>query len=90
VLLVAGHDPAIATLGGAAAGAAAGACTGLLHAILHIEPLLAGILVTTALSSVNLVVLGRSNVPLAGTATLLDRAEALLLPALTAAGCGDA
>ena len=90
VLLVAGHDPALATLGGAAAGAAAGACTGLLHAILGIEPLLSGILVTTALSSVNLVVLGRSNVPLAGTATLLDRAEAIFLPATTAAGFGDA
>lgn len=90
VLLVAGHDPAIATLGGAAAGAAAGVSTGLLHAILGIEPLLSGILVTTALSSVNLVVLGRSNVPLAGTVTLLDRAEATLLPLTAAIGFGEA
>jgi putative ABC transport system permease protein len=80
VLLVSGVDPVPATLGGMAAGAAAGGCTGLLHAILGIEPLLAGILMTTALASVNLVVLGRSNVPLSGVPTLLDRGEAALLP----------
>jgi putative ABC transport system permease protein len=90
VLLVSGYDPVIATLGGACAGAAAGACTGLLHAILGIPPLLSGILVTTALSSVNLVVLGRSNVPLSGTPTLLDRAEGVFLPITAAARFGDA
>ena len=80
VCLVSGVDPILATLAGMAAGAAAGACTGMLHAILGIEPLLSGILMTTALASVNLVVLGRSNVPLSGVATLFDRAEKLLLP----------
>ena len=78
VLLVAGVDPVWATLAGMAAGAAAGACTGMLHAILGIEPLLAGILMMTALASVNLVVLGRSNVPLSGVKTLLDQAEVAL------------
>ena len=81
VLLVAGVDPALATLGGMAAGAVAGSFTGMLHAILGIEPLLSGILMTTALASINLVVLGRSNVPLSGVKTLLDRAETTLLPA---------
>jgi putative ABC transport system permease protein len=81
VLLVAGVDPVLATLAGMAAGAVAGSCTGMLHAILGIEPLLSGILMTTALASINLVVLGRSNVPLSGVKTLLDRAEATLLPA---------
>jgi len=80
VLLVAGVDAVPATLAGMAAGAAAGACTGLLHAVLGIEPLLSGILMMTALASVNLVVLGRSNVPLAGVKTLFDRAETVLLP----------
>jgi putative ABC transport system permease protein len=42
--------------------------------------------VTTALASVNLVVLGRSNVPLSGVHTLLDRAEAVLAPLLERAG----
>jgi ABC-type uncharacterized transport system permease subunit len=86
VLLTAGVDPLLATLGGMAAGGLAGCTTALLHASLGIERLLAGILVTTALASVNLVVLGRSNVPLSATHTLLDRAEATLAPALEQAG----
>lgn len=45
-------------------GAAAGALTGLIHTKLKINALLAGILVMTALYSVNLTILGRSNVPL--------------------------
>jgi len=90
VLLVSGVDPALATLVGMAAGATAGACTGMLHAILGIEPLLSGILMMTALASVNLVVLGRSNVPLSGVTTLLDKAEAVLLPLATLLGFTDA
>jgi putative ABC transport system permease protein len=86
VLLTAGVDPATATLAALAAGAAAGGCTALLHAFLGIEPLLAGILMTTTLASVNLVLLGRSNVPLSGVVTLLDRAESLLAPACAALG----
>jgi len=85
-LLVAGVDPVLATLAGMAAGAAAGSCTGMLHALLGIEPLLAGILMTTALASVNLVLLGRSNVPLSGVTTVLDRAEAAVLPTARLAG----
>jgi putative ABC transport system permease protein len=86
VLLTAGIDPLLATLGGMTAGGIAGCATALLHAYLGIERLLAGILVTTALASVNLVVLGRSNVPLSATHTLLDRAEAALGPLLERAG----
>ncbi len=78
--LAAGYDPAIATLAAMAAGAAAGSVTAILHAFLGIEPLLAGILVSTALASVNLVVLGRSNVPLTTVPTLFDRAEATCGP----------
>ena len=86
VLLTAGIDPLLASLGGLAAGGLAGCATAVLHAFLGIERLLAGILVTTALASVNLVVLGRSNVPLSGAHTLLDRVEGLLGPALVRAG----
>ncbi|MFD0794124.1 ABC transporter permease [Mucilaginibacter litoreus] len=46
------------------AGAIAGALTGLIHTKLKINALLAGILVMTALYSVNLTILGRSNLPL--------------------------
>jgi len=47
-----------------AAGALAGICTGLIHTKLKIDALLAGILVMTGLYSINLIILGRSNVPL--------------------------
>jgi putative ABC transport system permease protein len=90
VLLMSGIDPVVATACGAFAGALAGACTGLLHAFLRVEPLLAGILMTTTLASVNLVVLGKSNVPLSGVATLFDRAEAVLSPAMRRLGFTEA
>ena len=81
-----GYDPAMATLAGMAAGAAAGVVTAILHAFLGIEPLLAGILVSTALASVNLVVLGRSNVPLTAATTLFDRAETMVGPTVVGFG----
>lgn len=90
VLLTSGADPIVATACGAIAGAMAGACTGLLHAFLRVEPLLAGILMTTTLASVNLVVLGRSNVPLSGVTTLFDRSETALSPAMLRLGFAEA
>lgn len=53
-------------------GAAAGAITGLIHTRLNVEPLLAGILTMTGLYSINLIILGRSNVPLINVATLFS------------------
>ncbi|WP_244518982.1 ABC transporter permease [Parapedobacter composti] len=47
-------------------GALAGCCTAWIHTRLRIHALLAGILVMTGLYSVNLVLLGRSNMPLIG------------------------
>jgi len=52
------------------AGGIAGAVTGLIHTKLKINALLAGILVMTALHSVNLIIPGRSNVPLTSEHTL--------------------
>jgi putative tryptophan/tyrosine transport system permease protein len=52
------------------AGALAGACTGIIHTKLKINPLLSGILVMTALYSVNLSLMGRSNIPLLNYANL--------------------
>ena len=51
-------------------GLAAGAVTGVLQAKFKINPLLSGILVMTALYSVNLHVMGKSNVPLLSGRTL--------------------
>src|SRR5580704_6435262 len=53
-----------------AAGAMAGAATGIIHTKLKIEALLAGILVMTGLYSINLTILGRSNVPLLDVTTV--------------------
>ena len=75
VLLADGASPVGATLAGAGAGALAGAATGVLHARFHIHRLLAGILVMTALYSLNLRIMGKSNVPLLRADTLATRAE---------------
>jgi len=54
----------------AVSGAAAGALTGLIHTKLKINALLAGILVMTALYSVYLALMGRSNLPLINVSSL--------------------
>ena len=55
-----------------AAGALAGSITGLIHTKLKINPLLAGILVMTALYSVNLTLMGRSNIPLLNVSSIFS------------------
>jgi len=76
-LLVRGWAPVTATAAGFAGGLVAGATTGLLHTICRINGLLSGILVMTALYSINLHVMGKSNVPLLNEVTLATRAEQL-------------
>ena len=78
VLLSSGAPPWAATCGGFAAGFLAGFATGLLHTHFKVQELLAGILVMTALYSVNLRVMGKSNVPLINTPTLADYPEKLV------------
>ena len=70
VLIAAGFNPLAALLAGMLIGMAAGAVTAWIHARLDINGLLAGILVMTGLYSVNLHVMGRSNIPLLNQATL--------------------
>ena len=64
VALTAGTNPIIVMVMCIASGAFAGVCTGLIHTRLKVNALLAGILVMTALYSVNLSIMGRSNLPL--------------------------
>lgn len=52
-------------------GGIAGAVTGLIHTKLKVNALLAGILVMTTLYSINLTILGRSNLPLINYQTLI-------------------
>ncbi len=72
-VLLAQHWPVIAVLPVCmVAGAFAGVCTGLIHTKLKIDALLAGILVMTGLYSINLIILGRSNVPLINIPTIFS------------------
>ncbi|MEI6338931.1 MAG: ABC transporter permease [Verrucomicrobiota bacterium] len=75
ILLIKGVNPWAATAAGALGGALAGTITGILHTKFKINALLAGILVMTALYSVNLHVMGRSNIPLMQANTLSSEAE---------------
>ncbi len=72
--IVAGWDPFLATGAAFAGGMAAGSVTGIIHTRFKIDSLLSGILVMTALYSINLHVMGRSNVPLMEGHTLASRA----------------
>ena len=63
-LLTLGVNPYLTLLVALVAGAAAGTVTGLIHVKLKVKDLLAGILVMTALYSVNLRIMGKSNIPL--------------------------
>ena len=80
-MMVSGVDPLFATIAAFFAGMVAGYVTGLLHTRLKVTELLAGILVMTALYSVNLHVMGRSNISLLDRATLATRL-ADLVPAV--------
>ena len=76
-LLVHRVPPVPATLAGFAAGVLAGTTTGVLHTKFKINGLLSGILVMTALYSINLHVMGKSNVPLLNESTLASGTEDL-------------
>ncbi|HNY07640.1 MAG TPA: hypothetical protein PKL64_06070, partial [Bacteroidales bacterium] len=77
-LIVAGVSPLLATLIAFLGGMAAGAVTGILQTKFKINSLLAGILVMTALYSVNLHVMGKSNVPLLTETSLITYFEKML------------
>ncbi len=64
VLMVAGCDPWIAVLAALGAGMLAGLFTGILHTVMEIPAILAGILTQLTLWSVNLKIMGKSNIAL--------------------------
>jgi putative ABC transport system permease protein len=74
-LIIKGTNPLIASAAGFAAGFVAGSLTGVLATKFKINGLLAGILVMTALYSINLHIMGRSNVPLLTSTTLSTYAQ---------------
>lgn len=77
-----GVNPWLALLAGAAAGVVAGAVTGLLHTLFDIPAILAGILTQISLWSINLRIMGKSNVPLLKVDTVFSSiADATGIPA---------
>jgi len=74
-LLAHGANPILATVAAAAAGWLAGATTGLIYVVLGVDTLLAGILVTTALYTIQLYIMGGGNRSMGGLTTLPDLAE---------------
>jgi putative ABC transport system permease protein len=73
IMLVNGFNPYITMLAAITSGMIAGFTTGIIHTKLKVNALLAGILVMTALYSVNLSIMGRSNIPLIQTPTIFSK-----------------
>lgn len=72
-IMITNGIPAIITLPVAfLAGGLAGLITGLIHVKLHVRDLLSGIIVMTALYSVNLWIMGKANIPLYNNETIFD------------------
>ena len=68
--LIGGMNPYLTLLLAFAAGAVAGICTGLIHVKCRVRDLLSGIIMMTALWTINLYVAGTANVPLFSQQTI--------------------
>jgi putative tryptophan/tyrosine transport system permease protein len=79
-MIVSGYNPVVATLTAIVIGFAAGCITGLLHTFGKINALLSGILMMIALYSINLRIMGRSNVPLLSQETAFTGIEGMWAP----------
>lgn len=62
-MLSRGMNPLLAMLAAVLAGCAAGFCTGLIHVKCKVRDLLSGIIMMTALYSVNFIIVGKANLP---------------------------
>ncbi len=78
ILIVNGASPWLATLAALGAGLCAGLGTSLLNTRLRINALLAGILMMVALYSINLMIMGRANIPLLREVTVFDQVSQFL------------
>ena len=72
VLITKGVNPILTLLIAFGAGAVAGMLTGIIHVKLKVRDLLSGIIMMTALYTVNLRIAGRANVPIYNMTTLFD------------------
>lgn len=76
VLVVAGMNPCLVVVIAMLAGFAAGAVTGFFNTICKIPPILAGILSQIGLYSINLMIMGQSNVPLLNVSNMFSELAA--------------
>ena len=67
ICIIGGMDPLLSLVFAMLAGALAGLCTGLLHTVLGIPAILSGILTQLALYSINMHIMGRSNLTISRT-----------------------
>jgi len=72
VMISGGCNPFLATIAAFVSGLACGSITGLLNTKLRLPALLAGILMMVGLYSVNLLIMGRPNIPLLRSVTMFD------------------
>lgn len=73
IMLVNGYHPLLTMFIATISGMMAGCVTGIIHTKLKVNALLSGILVMTALYSINLGVMGRSNIPLIQTSNIFSQ-----------------
>jgi len=78
ILIVNGINPWLATTAALVAGICAGLGTALLNTKLRINALLAGILMMVALYSINLMIMGRANIPLLREVTVFEQVSQFL------------
>lgn len=76
--IVRGMDPLLSCILALIAGALAGLVTGILHTKFKMPSLLAGILSMTGLYSINLRIMGKANIPLTQSVTLLTKLKDML------------
>ena len=67
ICIIGGMDPLLSLVFAMLAGALAGLCTGLLHTVLGIPAILSGILTQLALYSINMHIMGKSNLTISRT-----------------------
>lgn len=72
VLVTKGVNPYVTLMIAFVCGAAAGICTGLIHVKLKVRDLLSGIIMMTALYTINLKIAGKANLPLFSKETIFD------------------
>lgn len=83
VMITNGIDPFVAIIVSAMGGVCGGLLTGILHTRCKIPAILAGILTQLSLYSINLRIMGRSNIPLLKTTTLFKNTANVLPISLT-------